>query len=956
MKMKTGPMMASISISFPRLKVVLAFTALTLLCIMSHSASVQAAPSSEFLNSSNTYHPTDPASDVYASVAWRGSEDTNGDGTIDKSIGLEARVSIMRIFYKVAGSGATSRNTFSIRIIDACRPSHFVYDGQMVVSIQRLDPFGNAINLPGRTNIPNSGGNCSGHDMVFTVNRSELSWLPDYYGSEYQVVQVRAEKVNGIGTKWFRVRSEDDGSVTFGELNRAATANPGDPGYGTAFSMQDSRGAASKEREYMFEFSPDCHYVSQYGNNAYLKWFDADFGDGNELGTNNIHFTITRRNNGVVTWQQTIDHTTSPDIGGDDTFREMIIPVTGTGDVFEWHWYNVNRPNGIQLWMPFSEMQRYISGLSGCDEPPQGGVYEANCNVISGWALDPDRPNNPVEVIVTVDGPYGQGNEVGRVTANQPDSGGRGNHAFSLPYNGPKDASTHPLYIYIVGLNDNGMPSVGDPFLVTDPPITIPVCTPPEQFWLEPVVTSVEFEDGESPGVVRFNSLIDPRGYVPPDGIPAIVERTFVFRRANGQVTNFQVGKDIDRFDFNDQIFNDSFDTAGLNVQPGDMICLYVFIYNTYNGYADIYGNVTQVLQASKTTDELCRRIVNKPYVKAYGGDVWAGGDFGSSSCSPTKSGDNPTIKTFARQLSVGRARGSSTEYAAFAMGQINGDASSKGFYSSSQRNNLMLPFPVTGLTFANTTTAWGGDFGPIGHCIPDFSSISKLDPNLPVQLQTSINVAALGDGQYRYQQPAGGQPIELVAGAQLSNRVTIFVEGDVFLRGGLAGNPGFQYRTTGWATNDDIPAFILIVKNGNIFIDYRITQLDGVLIAQHDSSSTATREDTGIIFTCADPVTRSFMPSGTPPEQNRFSDTVNGCGKQLIVNGALVARDVRMQRAVHSLRDALQSPDEDQANTRAAEVVNLLPELYLAQPALRPSVDPSGGTYDSVTTLPPIF
>lgn len=898
------------------------------------------AISSEFLDSSNTLSASRPWSDAYLSVAWRGTNAGNG-----QYIGLEARTNVTRIFYKVAGTGSTARNTFSITIVDACLPGFYAADGDITVSIENFNGT-TSTPLAGRANIPNSGGNCSGNDMNFTVNRNELSSVVDSYGSDYIVAQIRVVKVNAVGTKWFRVRSNDDGKVTFAELPRSLTAVSGDPGYGTAFSMQDANSSlpATNERDYMFHFSPDCKYSPQFGS-AYIRWFDADYGDIVENGSDNIKFTITIRSfaTGQIKYQKTIDNNSTPSIGGDNQYSELQFPVTGPDDNIEWHWYNVNRWNGIQVWMPFSEMQTYIAGANGCGTKSGGEAYTADCSAITGWASDPDYAG-PIKVFATADGPNGVGPQIGTVTADKPDPNGHGNHGFSMVYNGPKDTNPHQVYVYSIGVDQNGVASSDGPTLLSGSPKTVPACMTPEEFILEPQVVSVTIGDTESPGVITLSTHVDPQKVIPPAGIQATATRYVTVIKANGTTTTTPLGVDTRRFVTGGFTYNDPYDTTPLGLVAGDKVCTFIRVANTYHGMADQAGNVLSVTEAAKTSQMTCQLIVNKPYLTAYGGDVRAGGAFGDNVCVPSSA--NATIKTYAKRSGVSAALGSSVQFAAFALGAIDGDAASKGFFSASSRTTA--PQPINGLTFANTGIGWGGNFATADHCIPDFTTLYRTPA---VQALPTTDVSALPAGQYTVSQ-VGVNPVILIASGDISNKVTIFVRGNVLLRKAGA-SPGFRYSGA-WPTVAAIPSLAIITEGGNIYIDYAISQLDGLYIAQ---PSTTSPNITGRIYTCADganPAAPVFDPVN---QKAKFSDAAAGCARtSLTVNGAFAAQEVRFSRTVNSLRNSIVSPGETIANTKAAEVFSYGPEIFMGMLNAPTSTASSTGTYDSITTLPPIY
>ncbi|MBI1952348.1 hypothetical protein HYS42_01330, partial [Candidatus Saccharibacteria bacterium] len=149
-----------------------------------------------------------------------------------------------------------------------------------------------------------------------------------------------------------------------------------------------------------------------------------------------------------------------------------------------------------------------------------------------------------------------------------------------------------------------------------------------------------------------------------------------------------------------------------------------------------------------------------KPYFKGFGADVFAGGWFnsGATSCS---SSDTTTYQapTFNPNQNLERGGilayangriGASSDFGAFAMGLIQGDAAnSYGFYTGQTDS-------INTLSFANANTGisanyWGGFLaGPVQqiHCIPDYFTTKQVAP-IPTPGGVSFNVGSFADGQY---------------------------------------------------------------------------------------------------------------------------------------------------------------------------------------------------------------
>jgi len=310
------------------------------------------------------------------------------------------------------------------------------------------------------------------------------------------------------------------------------------------------------------------------------------------------------------------------------------------------------------------------------------------------------------------------------------------------------------------------------------------------------------------------------------------------------------------------------------------------------------------------------------PYLKAFGGDVWAGGAFNSGgSCTLANGYQDPTygsgspandrggILTYANSS----GGGSTGEFGALALGLIDNGGTNGGFYSDAHSNAASKK-----LSFANTGAGGGGLFEgstPQGHCIPDY--YGKLRSGAAVWNDSTSNPA---NGQYQATGPITLSNRVIGAGANIS----LFVNGDVYITG-----PTITYGA-GY-TEANVPKFALVVK-GNIFIGPGVTQLDGVYIAQPTSGTT-----NGNIWTCYDVATPSNSSYGPWIHDN--------CNNKLTVNGSLIAKQVNYLRIPGDISDP----------TTVAETVNYTPAMVIGGPFFNP---PPSTTLpiDSLVSLPPLF
>lgn len=344
------------------------------------------------------------------------------------------------------------------------------------------------------------------------------------------------------------------------------------------------------------------------------------------------------------------------------------------------------------------------------------------------------------------------------------------------------------------------------------------------------------------------------------------------------------------------------------NTVAGDIICVKSTIPAGHGwvGPPVTGGASSNVIPINATTNYSQNRIVNKPYVRMYGQDVFAGGNF------PNSTNVDGAINANYRATGIG----SGVEYAAFALGDIT------QFASSNLRTSLFDQ-----LNFASGSPR--GRFGG-NHTITDYFKYRPAN--------ATEDLTALDDTASRVVKQSGNVTL---TGRTINGLKSLFVEGDVYITGNivLAGD-------NSWPNANAVSSFSLIVR-GNIYIDRNVARIDGLLVAQPVGSSK------GEIRTC------TTDSSGTPGSLTTAGDFVSEadgqCSKQLIFNGALVAQKIKWLRTHKTLSDN-KAPREPYNNTSAAEIVNTAPDFYISQPSYLPSAGGTSGKYDAYQALPPIL
>ncbi|PJE65030.1 hypothetical protein COU91_03830 [Candidatus Saccharibacteria bacterium CG10_big_fil_rev_8_21_14_0_10_47_8] len=388
----------------------------------------------------------------------------------------------------------------------------------------------------------------------------------------------------------------------------------------------------------------------------------------------------------------------------------------------------------------------------------------------------------------------------------------------------------------------------------------------------------------------------------------------------------------------------------------------------TINGVATYNGAQQPSLAQCQSTI----RPATRPYLKVFGGDVSAGGWFndGNTSCSadPNRQIDpNGGIRTFASANVPGHTyrSGSSSEFAAFALGLIdNQNGSRYGFYSWSQGNVVkpaasIVPFDT--LEFANTPNdgqlgfSTGAPNTATDSCIKDNHSNVNSSGGTPFTTDLNGvpgNINSSGPGganTNRIFRRTSNLSINSLGGApwkfQQNERLTIYVFGDVYI------NTDILYPNSVLH-----PSYFSLIVSGNIYIGSGVTTLEGLYIAQ--PNTTRGIASTGNIWTCA-------VASGGILKSPDSAETATNCKEKLTINGAVIAKHVTFNRVGgkgdlrnNSLYWTLSSDPETSTVTggsnKSVEEINYIPEMVIGSPFL--TTNGSNSRLDAVTVLPPLF
>ena len=365
---------------------------------------------------------------------------------------------------------------------------------------------------------------------------------------------------------------------------------------------------------------------------------------------------------------------------------------------------------------------------------------------------------------------------------------------------------------------------------------------------------------------------------------------------------------------------------AGSTLQPGSPVINDKYTQSTYSFTGLPIGLATFKWNFSSSFGNLsCSKpiqIVALPYLQAYGGDIFAGGGFGSG-CT-TAAGDG-SITTFANG-----DLGSGSQFAAFAMSVINSNPGSRQGFSSAQDSVFAAgsyPNPPSGLSFANKTSPLGNFSG--SNCVTG----QDLPSPMPTSNVSSPITSWPNSDKVWYYTETGGTPLTINApgsNVPIGHSFRLYVSGDVIIKSDI------QYaNSNSWGSADDVPS-LTIVASGNISIAQGVNNLDGTYVA-HNTINTCT------------------TALGAPIPAIQLYSSCGGAGgstSQLVVHGQLVAGNIEWSRTYQTLGAAAANENPYNGSLpNAAELIIDGPENYICSKCAI-----SNQQYNAYTSLPPIL
>ncbi len=323
-----------------------------------------------------------------------------------------------------------------------------------------------------------------------------------------------------------------------------------------------------------------------------------------------------------------------------------------------------------------------------------------------------------------------------------------------------------------------------------------------------------------------------------------------------------------------------------------------------------------------------------RPFFQVWGGDINTGGAFrNASAVCPSAYPDYVSPPTRSNNQQYGGIKaysasnnGSLSDFAALSLGQIASNSSKLIDFSAQ---------PI----FANSP---GGTRGQLNsnsdaYCVPDFYDTTQRTNPAPIQepvyLSSFDDLAAdlaANGGKAQFIVPddittltGGFKGGAIHAGQQ----ITIYVNGSITIMGDIT------YDDWDRANLGSAPSFVLIAR-GNINVNKTVKRLDGMYIAQPDTTSSATIQNTGRFNTCA------------------ANDSNQICTNQLVINGAVIAQQILPLRSQGTVSLDANPNFSPQPGHNPAEIFNFAPSIMISAPNFNPGYQ----NIENYFSLPPVF
>lgn len=423
-------------------------------------------------------------SDIFPDPGSMGGDANAVVARVGGSYRLDATSVAFKIFIPVSYSG-----NVRVAIHDAC--NNYVYGDYRTEFGLYTTPGGEEpISGPtqrfvtdncSNTSTSSPGFVCSSYpeNRCLNINTSSLNQSTVRGHENYYTLVLKADHIgSGGGINGFQVEVIAPGSgaiVTFRDLYQRDVWNGGgltevnsyvEPASFNSFAVLDQAFPGNGEDSYQFTFQAACDYTA---TTAFIKWSDADVGASNEDG--DISFRLInlstgspvslRVYNGSGTVLSTGTTTVSGSlIGGEDQYRAARFNIQPNTN-YRWVWSNVQDVNGVQLWMPFNE----INQSQNCNTPPTLTAYPS-CNAITGSYREPDG-STTIQARVSLE----DGSNATTLSANVPASASARSYSIPVP-DSVKSASQRTRFQWVRIADAGGAGYIYANGFATDPLIT----------------------------------------------------------------------------------------------------------------------------------------------------------------------------------------------------------------------------------------------------------------------------------------------------------------------------------------------------------------------------------------------------------------------------------------------------------------------------------------------------
>jgi hypothetical protein len=343
-------------------------------------------------------------------------------------------------------------------------------------------------------------------------------------------------------------------------------------------------------------------------------------------------------------------------------------------------------------------------------------------------------------------------------------------------------------------------------------------------------------------------------------------------------------------------------------------------------GSADFGKNLCRYTSATPSTNtggttnsgEACVKIVKKPKVQVYGGDVSAGRAINGS-------GSATSVILTSQTVSGGTTFGSFGEYALTATGSIYGAASGAAFYQNGLAG-ASGPCDYNKLTITNSGNGSSCTTSSIGN-YSNLGSIPDIGAQFAVQAATTPTFKSgdLSDAQYNRVEQASGN-ITITGGTIQGGQWLVINAPSANVT--ITGNITYATKKTdGTAFKgvSDLPQLVIIANS--ISIDQGVSEVDAWLVASGS---------TGAIHTC------------TQGAGQKLSATM--CNNALNVYGPVMAKHLYLERTA----GAAGATAGDKAFNNPAETFHLRSDAYLWGAAR--SLEGLHVSVSATSELPPRF